>query len=60
MCKDAPAGVDEFDQWVVRRLLSPSSAMFREGNVLLYEQPELGDWVLGIRCNDGGRRTSPS
>jgi hypothetical protein len=46
MCKDAPDGVDEFDQWVVRRLLSPSSAMFREGNVLLYEQPELGDPAL--------------
>jgi uncharacterized protein len=43
MCGQAPAGVSDFDQWVVSRLLSPSSAMFREGDVLVREEPQIGD-----------------
>lgn len=46
MCVDRPDHISEFDGWVVRRLLSPSSAMFREGGALLYEEPELGDAAL--------------
>jgi uncharacterized protein len=46
MCVDAPADARDFDAWVVRRLLNPASAMFREGNILLYEQPEVGDPTL--------------
>ncbi|WP_200902561.1 MULTISPECIES: hypothetical protein [Protofrankia] len=33
--RDAPDSADDVDPWVVRRLLSPASAMFREGRVLL-------------------------
>ncbi|MDI1459934.1 ATP-binding protein [Catellatospora sp. KI3] len=36
----------DVDGWVHRGLLNPLSAMFREGNVLLYEQPELVDETL--------------
>lgn len=46
MCVDSPSSLPEFDQWVVNRLLHPASAMFREGNALLYEDPELGDAAL--------------
>lgn len=33
----------EFDRWVVDGLLNPLLAIHREGNVLLYEQPEVAD-----------------
>jgi uncharacterized protein len=33
----------DFDRWVVDGLLSPLSAIHREGNVLLYEQAEVTD-----------------
>lgn len=46
MCIDAPADVRDFDAWVIRRLLNPAGAMFREGNVLLHEQSEVGDPTL--------------
>jgi uncharacterized protein len=46
MCVDAPADVGDFDAWVARRLLNPAGAMFREGNVLLHEQAEVGDPTL--------------
>jgi hypothetical protein len=46
MCVDGPESRRDFDRWVVRRLLSPAGAMFREGNSLLHEQPELGDPAL--------------
>ncbi len=35
--RDRPADSDDFDAWVVRRLINPASAMFREGRVLLAE-----------------------
>ncbi|KAB8184208.1 AAA family ATPase [Microbispora catharanthi] len=38
-----PAGVPEFDRWVQRRLLNPASAMFREGGLLLREEPSIAD-----------------
>ncbi|MDA0637694.1 ATP-binding protein [Nonomuraea sp. MCN248] len=37
---DDPAG---FDRWVARRLLNPASAMFREGGLLLREEPSISD-----------------
>jgi hypothetical protein len=59
MCVDRPDSAAGFDEWVVHRLLSPASAMFREGSALLYEEPELGNAalyhaVLGAIC--GGTR----
>ena len=46
MCVDRPDSVADFDDWVIRRLLNPASPMFREGNALLSEEPELGDASL--------------
>jgi uncharacterized protein len=43
---DQPRIAAEFDRWVTRRLLNPSTAFFREGRVLLAEEPELGDLSL--------------
>lgn len=37
---ESPAG---FDRWVHRRLLNPASAMFREGGLLLREEPSITD-----------------
>jgi AAA+ ATPase superfamily predicted ATPase len=38
-----PRSRDEFDQWAQRRLLNPASAMFREGGLLLREEPSITD-----------------
>ncbi len=62
MCVDRPDSAAEFDDWVVRRLLSPASAMFREGSALVYEEPELGDAalyhaVLGAICGGARKRS---
>lgn len=43
MCAAGPASLKEFDSWVVRRLLNPASAMFREGNLLLREETSIAD-----------------
>lgn len=44
MCAGAgPADIASFDDWVVRRLLNPASAMFREGGMLLREEPSIAD-----------------
>lgn len=44
MCGGAgPASLDDFDRWVQRRLLNPASAMFREGTLLLREEPSIND-----------------
>jgi len=40
---DAPESADDVDAWVVRRLLDPASAMFREGHLLLSEEPSISD-----------------
>jgi uncharacterized protein len=38
-----PADIAKFDHWVQRRLLNPASAMFREGGLLLREEPSIAD-----------------
>jgi hypothetical protein len=38
-----PADAASFDEWVCRRLLSPASAMFREGMLVLREEPAIAD-----------------
>ncbi|MGA5765075.1 hypothetical protein [Nonomuraea bangladeshensis] len=38
-----PAARDDFDRCVRRRLLNPASAMFREGGLLLREEPSISD-----------------
>ncbi|MEU6534326.1 ATP-binding protein [Streptomyces sp. NPDC047000] len=38
-----PDGVADFDRWVTRRPLNPASAMFREGGLLLCEEPSIAD-----------------
>ncbi|MFC0861287.1 ATP-binding protein [Sphaerimonospora cavernae] len=38
-----PAGLADFDRWIQRRLLNPASAMFREGALLLREEPSITD-----------------
>jgi hypothetical protein len=44
MCGDsAPRSLADFDRWVQRRLLNPASAMFREGGLLLREEPSISD-----------------
>ncbi|MPZ19043.1 MAG: ATP-binding protein [Luteitalea sp.] len=43
MAGAAPTTLAAFDRWVQQRLLHPSSALFREGNVLLQEEPEITD-----------------
>lgn len=41
-----PADARSFDDWVVRHLLNPSSAFFREGRLLVGEEQTLGDSAL--------------
>jgi AAA+ ATPase superfamily predicted ATPase len=43
---DAPAGPDDFDDWVMRTVLSPASPLFREARYLLADEPDLHD--LGL------------
>ncbi|MEV5835093.1 ATP-binding protein [Nocardia sp. NPDC052112] len=43
---DAPAGPDDFDDWVVRTVLNPETPLFREPRYLLAEEPELRDTAL--------------
>ncbi len=38
-----PGSLAEFDRWVQRTLLNPASAMFREGGLLLREEPSITD-----------------
>jgi AAA+ ATPase superfamily predicted ATPase len=52
----------DFTDWISRGLLSAGSAIFREGNTLLYEQPELTDTtlyfsVLHAIASGAGRRS---
>jgi AAA+ ATPase superfamily predicted ATPase len=39
----APSDLGNLDRWVIRRLLNPASAMFREGLSLLREEPSIAD-----------------
>jgi len=40
---DTPASPDDFDPWVLRTVLSPTSPLFREARYLLADEPELHD-----------------
>ena len=40
---DAPAGPEDFEPWVLRTVLSPTSPLFREARYLLADEPELHD-----------------
>jgi uncharacterized protein len=46
MSGGVPTSKGDFDQWVADGLLDSASALFREGNVLLHEQPEVVDPAL--------------
>jgi len=43
---DTPAGPDDFDAWVLRTVLSPTSPLFREARYLLADEPDLHDTGL--------------
>jgi AAA+ ATPase superfamily predicted ATPase len=43
---DTPAGPGDFDSWVTRTVLSPTSALFREGRYLLADELDLRDTAL--------------
>jgi AAA+ ATPase superfamily predicted ATPase len=43
MCGGGPRSPRDFDPWVRRTLLNPASAMFREGSLLLREEPSVSD-----------------
>jgi uncharacterized protein len=38
---DAPSGPDDFDAWVIRTVLNPQSALFREARYLLAEETDI-------------------
>ncbi|HEX5495343.1 MAG TPA: hypothetical protein VFX70_12295 [Mycobacteriales bacterium] len=40
---NTPAGPEDFDAWVVRTVLSPTSPLFREARYLLADEPDLRD-----------------
>lgn len=43
---DAPASLEDFDDWVVRTVLNPASPLFREARYVLAEEPGLRDPAL--------------
>lgn len=43
---DTPAGPEDFDAWVTRTVLSPTSPLFREARYLLADEPDLRDTGL--------------
>jgi hypothetical protein len=43
---DTPGSTGDFDEWVVRAILSPGSPMFLEARYLLAEEPDLRDTAL--------------
>ncbi|WP_198154178.1 ATP-binding protein [Catenuloplanes japonicus] len=43
---DIPAGPDDFDDWVLRTVLSPASALFREARYLLADEPDMQNTSL--------------
>jgi AAA+ ATPase superfamily predicted ATPase len=43
---DTPTGPSDFDAWVVRTVLSPTSPLFREARYLLADEPDLRDTAL--------------
>lgn len=43
---DAPRSLRDFDAWVCRTVLDPASSLFREGRVLVEEEPQLSEMGL--------------
>lgn len=43
---DVPSGVEDFDAWVLRTVLSPRTALFREARYLLAEETDIRDPAL--------------
>ncbi|NYE72292.1 AAA family ATPase [Microlunatus parietis] len=43
---DVPAGLDDFDAWIVRVVLNPQVPLFREARYLLSEEPDIRDPAL--------------
>jgi AAA+ ATPase superfamily predicted ATPase len=43
---DTPQGPEDFDPWVVRTVLSPTSPLFREARYLLADEPDLRDTAV--------------
>lgn len=61
MAGSAPESVDDFGAWVAHAPLADTSALFREGAVILHEDPELSDVglyyaVLGAIARGSYRR----
>lgn len=46
MCGGPPSSAKDFDDWVVRGPLNPDLAMYREGAVLLQEEPGISELSL--------------
>src|SRR5262249_52901358 len=46
MAGGPPERLADFDRWVARRLLAPTSAMFMEGDILLHDQTAAADPTL--------------
>lgn len=43
---DTPSGRDDFDDWVVRTVLDPTTPLFREARYLLAEEPDIREPAL--------------
>jgi uncharacterized protein len=43
---DAPAGSEDFDDWVTRTVLDPACPLFKEARYLLAEEPDMRDTSL--------------
>ncbi|MCP2326654.1 hypothetical protein HDA40_005161 [Hamadaea flava] len=43
---DAPAGLDDFDPWIIRTVLNPQTPLFREARYLLAEETDIRDPAL--------------
>lgn len=60
MCAgNGPASLAQLGGWVARRLLNPASAMFREGGLLLREEPSIADptsYAAVLAAISGGAR----
>ena len=46
LAEDVPAGLDDFDDWLCRTVLSPLSPLFREARYLLAEEADIRDTAL--------------
>jgi len=43
---DAPDGIDDFDDWLLRTVLNPATPLFREARYLLEEEADVRDTAL--------------